>query len=101
MPDQSQKEKQVTAMLVPIAILFMITNFPFGALIISQTIFDWASKSHLNHLYYLVFWEVGVLLNMLNNSLNFYLYCMSAQFFRKTATELFLSYIPCLKTSRQ
>ena len=101
MGHRDQKERQISKMLIAIAVLFLVTNFPFAAVVISENVVRWVGRSYLNFLYYNMLWEAGMILYMLNHSLNFYLYCMSAQFFRQAAVDLFASFIPCLKPRAQ
>ena len=84
-------------MLLAIAILFMITIFPFALLIVSQALFDWANKSYPNYIFS-VMYEISVMLFIVNHSINFCLYCLSAQFFRQATRDLFFACFPCFKS---
>ena len=83
------KETQITAMLVSISILFILTSFPQICLILSNSVFGWTDLGIYYVILYNLFLSIVVFLRAVNHALNFYLYCLSAQFFRDEAKKIF------------
>ena len=87
--DRTREHNRTTGMLLAVVVLFLITELPQGILtILSGTIDGFFVK---------VYNPLGDLLDimaLLNNSINFVLYCTMSRQFRKTFAEIFCGCCP-------
>ncbi|CAD5116605.1 unnamed protein product [Dimorphilus gyrociliatus] len=86
--DRAREHNRTTAMLFAVVVLFLLTELPQGILTLCSA-FD-------STFFARIYQPLGDLLDitaLLNNSINFVLYCTMSTQFRKTFTEIF-----CIKT---
>lgn len=88
MDQRNKKDAQIFTMLISIAFLFILTNIPILSLQISDTIGVWPKVRPWSTVHTLLYESFAVLTAM-NHTLNFFLYFLSAQFFRKEVWKLF------------
>lgn len=87
--DRAREHNRTTAMLLAIVALFLLTELPQGILTMCSIFIAW----FFNNIYV----PLGDLLDimaLLNNSINFVLYCSMSRQFRDTFTEIFCSCCP-------
>ena len=87
---QKKKDAQISYMLLSITLLYLITTIPYSGVLISNAIMDWALWSQTLGWVYQLSLDVCFILSALNHSLNFLLYCLSAETFRKVAVNVIL-----------
>ncbi|XP_054164377.1 G-protein coupled receptor dmsr-1-like [Oppia nitens] len=80
-----QTSDRTTKMLVAILIMFLVCEFPSGILALLSGIFG---KVFFNNVYN-KFGDLMDMLALINSAVNFVLYCLMSQQFRKTFTKLF------------
>lgn len=86
----AKKDTQISAMLLSISVLFLITSTPIVIVFTSNNFTNWASTSLQNTVVFGLFFEVSTFLRLLNHALNFPLYCLSAEFFRNEVKNVLL-----------
>lgn len=80
-----QSGDRTTKMLIAILIMFLVCEFPSGILALLSGIFG---KIFFNNVYS-KFGDLMDMLALINSAVNFVLYCLMSQQFRKTFTKLF------------
>lgn len=80
-----QSGDRTTKMLIAILIMFLVCEFPSGILALLSGIFG---KLFFNNVYN-KFGDLMDMLALINSAVNFVLYCLMSQQFRKTFTKLF------------
>lgn len=85
----SRNDGQIGVMLVSVSILFLLTNAPLIFIHTSSSMFGWARFDAFHTMLYTVLIEVGNSLKSFNHTLNFFVYVLSAQFFRKEVAKMF------------
>ena len=87
--DRAREHNRTTAMLLAVVGLFLLTELPQGILTLCNTfIADFFER---------IYWHLGDLLDimaLLNNSVNFVLYCSMSSQFRDTFVEIFCGCCP-------
>jgi len=89
--DRAREHNRTTAMLLAVVGLFQLTELPQGVLTLCSIF--------IPNFFYDVYWPLGDLLDiaaLLNNSINFVLYCTMSRQFRETFVEIFLGGGRCL-----
>lgn len=82
--DRAREHNRTTAMLLAVVGLFLITELPQGVLTLGSIF--------VQNFFQDVYWPLGDLLDimaLLNNSINFVLYCTMSRQFRETFVEIF------------
>ena len=83
--ERAREHNRTTAMLLAVVGLFQLTELPQGVLTLGSIF--------IPHFFADVYWPLGDLLDiaaLLNNSINFVLYCTMSRQFRETFVETFL-----------
>lgn len=88
----NKKENQISSMLLSIGILYLCTTLPFSVLIVSDVIFKWSLWNITAVWVFKIGLDVCIILGTLNHSLNFVMYCLSAEMFRKEALALLMGH---------
>lgn len=91
--NKTKENLRTTLMLIIVCILFLITEFPQAVLILFSIIHGDPSKP--DSFYRRIYIPLGDLLDMLaliNNSINFLLYCTMSRAFRNTFYTLILRF---------
>ncbi|ESO03781.1 hypothetical protein HELRODRAFT_80150 [Helobdella robusta] len=83
--DRAAEHQRTTAMLLAVVGLFLVTEFPQGLLTL-LSIFS----TPFHHDYYQPLGDILDIAALINNSINFILYCVMSRQFRDTFKELFL-----------
>jgi hypothetical protein len=94
--NKTKENLRTTLMLIIVCILFLITEFPQAILILFSIIYGDPNKP--NSFYNSVYMALGDLLDMLaliNNSINFLLYCTMSRAFRNTFYTLIVNWRVC------
>ncbi|RWS24013.1 putative G-protein coupled receptor-like protein [Leptotrombidium deliense] len=81
----SQSSDRTTRMLLAVLLLFLITEFPSGILVLISGIIG----ERFHREYYSPLGELLDMLALVNSAINFILYCSMSRLFRKTFTKLF------------
>ena len=87
--DRAREHNRTTAMLLAVVGLFLLTEFPQGILTLCNIF--------IHNFFFDVYWPLGDLLDimaLLNNSINFVLYCTMSRQFRDTFVSTFCSCCP-------
>ena len=87
--DRAREHNRTTAMLLAVVGLFLLTEFPQGILTLCNIF--------IQNFFTDVYWPLGDLLDimaLLNNSINFVLYCTMSRQFRDTFVSTFCSCCP-------
>lgn len=84
-----QSSDRTTKMLIAVLIMFLVCEFPSGILALLSGILG---KLFINNVYR-NFGDLMDMLALINSAVNFVLYCLMSQQFRKTFSKLF-----CLKS---
>lgn len=85
--DRAREHNRTTAMLLAVVGLFLITELPQGVLTLGSIF--------VTDFFEDVYWPLGDLLDimaLLNNSINFVLYCTMSRQFRETFVEVFCAF---------
>ncbi len=85
----AKQDAQISAMLLSISLLYVITNFPVMIFYIADAFFPWINLSFYHLFLFHLLYEITIFLINMNHSLNFYLYLLSARFFREETKALF------------
>ncbi len=89
----AKKDAQISAMLLSISLLYVITNFPIMIFYLSDIFYPWMNLSFYHLFLFSLLYEITILFINLNHSLNFYLYLISAKFFRDETKALFFGWL--------
>lgn len=83
--------KSVTPLLLTITFMFMLTTGPISVYILIEVVLRLSGRAEGKGFYTQTdyIWPVVNMVCYINNALNFYLYCLSGQRFRKDLLELF------------
>ena len=87
--DRAREHNRTTAMLLAIVALFLLTEVPQGILTLCSIF--------IPRFFDFVYWPLGDLLDLaalLNNSINFVLYCLMSRQFRDTFVQIFCGCCP-------
>ncbi|CAF5044407.1 unnamed protein product, partial [Rotaria sp. Silwood1] len=94
---REKENRRTTLMLVIVCILFLITELPQGAILLLTFVSKQRSKY-----YYQIYQQLGDtfdILALINNSVNFILYCLMSRAFRDTFKQIFC--LSCQKYERR
>ena len=87
--DRAREHNRTTGMLLAVVALFLLTELPQGILTLCSIF--------IPDFFELVYWQLGDLIDiaaLLNNSINFVLYCSMSRQFRNTFVEVFCGCCP-------
>ena len=87
--EATKKETQIAVMLVSISALFIVTTMPYLLLKLSNSIFGWTTYGMYYAILYNLLGSIASFLKSANHALNFFMYILSAQFFRNEVKKLF------------
>ncbi len=90
-----RKDAQISAMLLSICTLYIITNFPVVFLILTDVLLKWINWSLYHTFLFLLIYQAAILLSQINHSMNFYLYLITARFFRDETKAMFTRSCKC------
>ncbi|GIY22494.1 sex peptide receptor [Caerostris darwini] len=90
--DVDRNHDRTTRMLLAVLMLFLLTEFPSGLLGLLSGILG---TDFFNHVY-MNFGETMDVLALINNAINFIIYCTMSQQFRNTFANLFLPSCPTI-----
>lgn len=88
---KAKENLRTTLMLVIVCVLFLITEFPQSILLFLSIVID--------NFYYEVYMPLGDIMDifaLINNSINFVLYCIMSRAFRNTFYSIVSQYCCCL-----
>ena len=83
---RNRNPSRTTTMLLTVIVLFLVTELPQGILILCSIFLD----KFFEHIY-IPLGDVMDILALINNAINFVLYCTMSQEFRRTFVKLFCS----------
>lgn len=84
-PKKTSRSNRTTRMLLTVVFLFIITNTPQGILNVLSGLID-----HFFHDVYVPIGDLLDIMTLLNNGINFVLYCTMSKQFRETFIRIFL-----------
>ncbi len=84
----AKKEAQITAMLLAIALLFIVTTLPLVIYFMFGFIYPLDTMNPADESVHSLLYHVAVLLSNINHSANVFAYCVSAEMFRKELVKL-------------
>ena len=91
--EKSKEHNRTNIMLVLVCFLFFVTEFPQGVLAFLSIIF---AKQHFHSSIYMKLGDVMDIIALINNAINFILYCLMSHIFRATFKNIFCKPL-CLK----